>query len=224
MWMDDGVLSLRGDPQQPDGVLWARAAAGDANAFGAIFDRYGDAVYNFVFRRTGSWDVAEDTVSSVFLEAWRQRDTIVLHQGSLRPWLFGVAHNVVRRWWRTNRRTAVALPRIAALTDTSDHLPDIAARVDDERTLRVVLRRLGALPENQREVLLLWAWEQLTYDEIAIVLSVPIGTVRSRLNRARGALTGDDGTRLDPWASTGDARAACSGGAPRTTQGGGSSE
>lgn len=190
-----------------DAQLWALALDGDAEAFGELFERYCDLVYNFAFRRTGSWDAAEETVSSAFLEAWRHRDRIQLHHGSLRPWLLGVANNIVRRWWRTRDRTTRALERLSVVEDTPDHSSRVVAQIDAQRRLLVVLRRVEELPEAQRDVLLLWSWEQLSYDEIAVVLGVPIGTVRSRLSRARAALPYiGEGTAVDQRASDAEAR------------------
>lgn len=189
-----------------DDACWGRARGGDAVAFGELFDRHCDVVYNFSFRRTGSWDLADDIVSTVFLEAWRQRDTVILHEGSLRPWLLGVAHNQLRRWWRTNDRARHALTRLSAVGEIDDHAVKVAERVDDERRLRRVLTLIQGLPDGQRDVLLLSAWEQLSYEEIAVVLSLPVGTVRSRLSRARSALATLDGTEGPEGASPVDAR------------------
>lgn len=198
---------MSSDTNDDDGRLWALARQGDAGAFGELFERHCDLVYNFAFRRTGSWDAAEEAVATAFLEAWRQRDRIDLFQGSMRPWLLGVTNNIVRRGWRTRDRANRAWGRLAVVEHAPDHSPRVVAQIDDHRRLLAVLRRVEELPEAQRDVLLLWAWEQLSYDEIAAVLGVPTGTVRSRLNRARSALSDlDEGTGLHRRASQADVR------------------
>jgi DNA-directed RNA polymerase specialized sigma24 family protein len=75
--------------------LWARSRLGDTDAFGLLFERHARAIYNYCFRRTGDWAVAEDLLSVVFLEAWRRRNKD-LPEGKVLPWLFGIATNVVR--------------------------------------------------------------------------------------------------------------------------------
>ncbi len=179
--------------QPDDTAAWARARDGDADAFGELFERHCDRVYNFAARLTGSWADADDIVSVVFLEAWRQRDRIVLCHGSLRPWLLGTARNVVRRRWRTAARGGRAFALLRSRTARDEEFTDdIDAKLDAQRRLDEVLHQVAALPEVQREVLILSAWEGLTYEEIAVALRLPIGTVRSRLSRARAALDAGD--------------------------------
>jgi RNA polymerase sigma factor (sigma-70 family) len=179
-------------------------AGGDREAFAALFRRHHTYVYNVAFRRTASWAAAEDVAGVVFLELWRQRHRVEPLGGSLRPWLAGVATNQARHVWRSRSRLAGALDRLAVLhgvDGAAGREPDLAdalaARVDDERAMARLLTRLDALPEAHREVITLWAWEQLNYDDIALALDVPVGTVRSRLSRARArlrALDSDSGS------------------------------
>lgn len=193
--------------QVDDNELWRRAQLGDGVAFAALFERYCDLIYNFAYRRTGSWDAADEAVAVVFAEAWRQRDVVRLHELSLRPWLLGVAGNVVRRRWRSLDRSARAIGRLQHSGITEDHADEVAQRVDDERRLARVLDELEGMKEDHREVLLLWAWEELSYDEISLVLEIPVGTVRSRLSRARAALASHEGTATRHRAFGGDASA-----------------
>lgn len=169
-------------------TLWERIREGDSAAFSELFDDYADLIYNVAFRRTGSWEAAEEIVSMVFLEAWRQRATVTDQAGTIRPWLLGVALNLIRRHWRQTDRHRRATLRLAPDPTQGDHAADVSDRLDAEETMRRVLRRLEQLPEDQREVVQLWAWEELSYDEIAVVLDTPVGTVKSRLHRARAAL------------------------------------
>jgi RNA polymerase sigma-70 factor (ECF subfamily) len=174
--------------EPPDSELWARAADGDAVAFGDLYERHATAVYNHCFRRTTSWSLAEDLTSAVFLEAWRRRSGVRLVGDSALPWLLGVATNLVRNQRRTLRRYHAALGRVPPPPDEDDFVDDLADRMDDERAVRELLRLVGQLPRRERDVLALCAWDGLSYAEAAVALSVPVGTVRSRLSRARRRL------------------------------------
>ncbi len=170
---------------------WPLAVAGDHEAFERIFDRHADLVYRFVQRRTGDKSLAAETTSEVFLEAWRQRLKIQLVNGSLRSWLLGVAGNLVRRYWRSAHRRDSAMARFPQLATEPDHAESVCERVDDQRRLIDLRTKLEEMPRKNLDVLLLWAWEELSYEEIAEVLQIAVGTVRSRLSRARSQL-GDD--------------------------------
>jgi len=195
---------------ESDDELLRALAGGGLDAFAALFRRHQRFVYNVAFRRTASWSTAEDVTGVVFLELWRQRERVEPLNGSIRPWLAGVAANQARRVWRRRSRRADALGRLAwagdgaARSHEADPADEVAARIDDERAMAALLDRLDALPEAQREVLTLWAWEQLSYDEIAVALAVPVGTVRSRLSRARASLRTLDGTGDSLRASLGE--------------------
>ncbi|MDP9797631.1 RNA polymerase sigma-70 factor (ECF subfamily) [Catenuloplanes nepalensis] len=162
------------------------ALHGESEAFGEIFQRHADRVYHHCFRRLGSWSAAEDATSLVFLETWRRRTDAIPAAGSLLPWLLGVANNVTRNLHRTARRYDTALYRMsAAPLTTPDHSDDVAGRIDDERRLAPVLRELRTLPRPDQDVIALVLMSGLTYAEAAVALGVPVGTVRSRLSRAR---------------------------------------
>jgi RNA polymerase sigma factor (sigma-70 family) len=166
-----------------DSTLWSRSREGDADAFGLLFERHATSIYNFCFRRVGNWTVAEDLLSVVFLEAWRRRDKD-LPADKVLPWLFGIATNVVRNQWRSERRYAAALKRVP-----KERLADLAdSRIDDERQMKRVLALIDRLPRHEREVFALCGWFDLSYEEAAFALDVPVGTVRSRLSRARARL------------------------------------
>jgi len=170
-----------------DGELWQNARLGDAEAFGSLFERHANAIYNFCFRRIGDWAAAEDLLAIVFLEAWRRRD-VELRAENVLPWLYGIALNVVRNERRSRRRFAAALDRLPppepeGLTAVS---PD--ERLDDERQMKEVQALLAHLPQREQEAFVLCAWCDLSYEEAAAALRIPIGTVRSRLSRARSRL------------------------------------
>ncbi|MEV4287251.1 RNA polymerase sigma factor [Nonomuraea bangladeshensis] len=168
--------------------LWSRAAEGSGEAFGALFDRYARDVYNHCFRRTADWSAAEDLTSVVFLEAWRRRGEVRIHRESALPWLLGVANNVLRNRHRSLRRHRAALERLPARAYEPDPAEDVAGRLDGERRMRAILALVDRLPPADREVLALCVWSELTYEEAAVALGVPVGTVRSRLSRARSRL------------------------------------
>ncbi|MEV0560910.1 sigma factor [Dactylosporangium sp. NPDC050588] len=103
-----------------DRLLWDRARAGDAAAFGDLYTRQARQVYTFCFWRTGDAALAEDLSAAVFLEVWAARGRTELTEASLLPWLLGVAHNLVRNQWRSNRRRRAALARLPPLRDSPD--------------------------------------------------------------------------------------------------------
>lgn len=169
--------------------LWTRAQRGDPQAFGDLFHRHATAVYTHVFRRTASWERAEDAVSVVFLETWRLRSTVTLDdRGTLLPWLLGVANNVVRRQYRTRLRHARLLAKLPRPEDVGDHADLVDQRLEDQQRMRRTLDAMSSLSVGEQEVLALCVWAELTYEQAAVAMSIPVGTVRSRLSRARAKL------------------------------------
>ena len=169
------------------GTLWARSRAGDKRAFGVLFDRHAKTIYNYCFRRIGDWTAAEDLVSLVFLEAWRRRDK-ALEPDRVLPWLYGIATNVLRNRRRSERRFAAALRRMPGPEPEPGFAEKADERLDDERQVRRALELLAQLPRREQDVLVLCAWFELSYEDAAFALEIPIGTVRSRLSRARARL------------------------------------
>jgi RNA polymerase sigma-70 factor (ECF subfamily) len=169
--------------------LRARLRAGDPDAFGVLFDEYAHTVYNLGFRLTANWSAAEEVVSLTFLEAWRLRGSIDPGAESLRPWLLGIAVNVSRNLARASRRHQAALSRLPPPPLVPDFAEELAGRLDDQARLREVGKALGALRRGERDVIALCVWSQLDYATAARALGVPVGTVRSRLSRARRKLS-----------------------------------
>lgn len=176
--MDDSV----------DRDLWSKAQDNDPEAFGEIFARHARPVYNYLFRRCGDWSTAEDLTSIVFLEAWRRRAEVRLVRDSALPFLFGVATNVLRNRRRSERRYRAALVRMPVPSDATDPADDPAARAAAEQDMRSILAVTARLPKREQDVVSLCLWMGLSYEEAAAALDVPVGTVRSRLSRARGRL------------------------------------
>jgi RNA polymerase sigma factor (sigma-70 family) len=168
-----------------DAALWARTGQ-EPTAFAEIFHRHADAVYNHCFRKTASWSTAEDLRSVVFLEAWRRRQEVRLHEESILPWLLAVANNVVRTRARSLRRHRSMLARLPiSLVSTDDPEAEAIARLDDEAQMRRVQSAISGLPPAEQDVLALCVWAELDYAAAAVALGVPVGTVKSRLSRAR---------------------------------------
>lgn len=170
----------------------ARIRAGDRATFAELFDTYARSVYNHAFRLSADWSIADDVVSATFLEAWRLRGRVDPEGGSLRPWLLGIATNTVRNLRRGDRRyrkAAHALARSQREPPSSpDHADEVNGRLDDARRLAAAMGALATLRRPEREVLVLCLWEGLDYAATATALGIPIGTVRSRLSRAREKL------------------------------------
>ncbi|MET7483001.1 sigma-70 family RNA polymerase sigma factor [Streptomyces sp. NPDC005538] len=171
-----------------DTNLRKRIRAGDHDAFGQLFDAYARSVYNHAFRLTGDWAQAEDIVSLTFLDAWRLRGRLDEEGGSLRPWLLGIATNVTRNTRRAARRHAAAVSRLPRDEVERDFADEVAARLDDTAELALVRTASATLRRAEREVLALCVWSGLDYRAAAEALGVPVGTVRSRLSRARAKL------------------------------------
>lgn len=173
----------------PDRQLWAQTRQGDPEAFGELYERHVDAVLNHCFRRTGSWQLAEDLTSSVFLETWRRRHVLELDTGaSMLPWLLGTANNVIRHQMRSLLRHRRALARLPQSLTDPDHSEEAAARIDAEAHMQRVLVAMKRLTLVEQEVIALCVWAGLEYADAAVAMGIPIGTVRSRLARARERL------------------------------------
>ena len=184
------VLAAGGEASAdgPDGLV-EQLRAGSGTAMAEIFRRHGTVIYNYCFRRTGSWSAAEDLTSTVFLEVWRSRRRSVETAGSILPWLYGVATNVCRNYHRAQRRRTQALGRLQ-LADVDEQVvaDEVVDQLEAGRRVERVLRRLATLPQTEQDVFLLVGWEELSYAETAVALGIPVGTVRSRLARVRRTL------------------------------------
>jgi RNA polymerase sigma-70 factor (ECF subfamily) len=176
----------------------ARIRAGDPDTFGSLFDDYARAVYNHAFRLTGDWSAAEDVLSLTFLEAWRLRETVELTGGSLRPWLLGIATNTARNIRRAARRHEAAVCRLPRDEVFPDFAEDLIDRIDDAGQIALLQTALSRLRRAEREVVALCLWSGLDYVAAARALGIPVGTVRSRLSRARKKLRKFAGAEVPP--------------------------
>ncbi|WP_223244303.1 RNA polymerase sigma factor [Streptomyces sp. CBMA156] len=165
-----------------------RLRRGDRDALGELYDEHAQVLYRYALRVTGDWAEAEDVVSTTFLEAWRGREKLHPDGDGLRPWLLGIATNVMRRNARARRRRDVALARIPERGSVPDFADDLVAHLADVDELRAAHRALARLRRRDREVFTLVVWAGLDYASAAEALGAPVGTVRSRLSRARARL------------------------------------
>jgi RNA polymerase sigma-70 factor (ECF subfamily) len=169
-----------------DAELLTRAVT-EPELFGVIFDRHFATIHRYLERRIGR-DGADELAGEVFRIAFEQRGAFrPVHESAL-PWLYGLATNLMLKRWRGERREARAVERLGAASRNGDgpdaHDDRIAATAARAR----LLAALAELPQGDRDVIVLVAWEELTYEEVATALDIPVGTVRSRLNRARTRL------------------------------------
>lgn len=170
---------------EPDRAAIAESLLTPAS-FGLIFDRHFDAIHAYLQRQVGP-DLADELAAQTFLVGFDKRARFDLSRPSALPWLFGIATNLLHRHWRDARRELGAYGRTG--TDPAlDAFEGLEARVDALGRRRELAAALAVLPTEELDTLLLYAWAELTYAEIAESLSLPVGTVRSRLHRARGRI------------------------------------
>jgi RNA polymerase sigma factor (sigma-70 family) len=167
---------------EPDGVLIGRSLRGSPEAFAEVVQRHEVAIHGYLARRAGH-QVAGDLLGEVWVRAFAARRGYDLSYGQARPWLYGIARNVLRAHWRAGHSAG-----LAAAEEAVDPWDDIVDRLDSAARTHLLAAAVGKLPAAEREVLLLVAWEQLTPAEAAAALGVPPGTARSRLHRARATL------------------------------------
>jgi RNA polymerase sigma factor (sigma-70 family) len=189
-----------------DEQLWTRARAGDSAAFAAVFDRHVNAVYSHCLRRAGSWSDADDLTSMTFFTVWRKAGRARFIDGSLRPWLLAVATNLARTQFRARRRYEAMLARLPQEELGADSADEILASLEAEQRAEQLAAAISKLSKADQLVLSLCDLGELTYEQTAAVLGIPIGTVRSRLSRARARLRRAMGP--DPTNSTFGARVA----------------
>jgi RNA polymerase sigma-70 factor (ECF subfamily) len=168
--------------------LRARVRDGDPDAFGELFDSHARAVHGLAYRLTGNRTEAEEIVSLAFLEAWRLRGRVEPDGESLRPWLLGITVNVVRNFTRASRRHQAAMARVPEAGVVPDFADEVASRLDDAARLTAVRAAFGRLRPDEQDVVALCVWSDLDYSGAAAALGIPVGTVRSRLSRARRKL------------------------------------
>jgi RNA polymerase sigma-70 factor (ECF subfamily) len=166
-----------------DAELIGRSLAGDPDAFMAVICRHEVAIGAYLERRAGR-AAAQDLLGEVWVTAFESRKTYDRSFAGARPWLYGVALNRLRRYWRS-RPAEDLMPDVAGLGNGWDPWPTVELRVDAQTVLRAAL---AGLRPKEREVLNLVAGEDLTVADAARVLGMPAGTARRLLHQARMAL------------------------------------
>ena len=164
-----------------------RASLERPAAFAELYDRHAPAVFRYAIGRVGR-ETAEDITSESFLVAFDRRSAFDLAVADARPWLYGIATTLVRKHARLEARAWKGLMAAHASALPADVVSAIGSRIDAERAVRSLARAIRRLNVGDRDVLLLHAWGDLDYQGIADALGIPLGTVRSRLNRVRRLL------------------------------------
>jgi RNA polymerase sigma factor (sigma-70 family) len=176
-----------------DASLIRMAVSGNANAFSGLLRRHGPAIHAYLARRGGR-DAADDLLGEVWLRAYAARGQYDQRWPDARPWLYGIARNVLREHWRrtgpagAGRSAGVGEEQPAYLAAIEDPWADVDDRLDAAARLADLRRALARLAPGDRDVLLLVTWEGLTPAEAAVALGIPPGTARSRLHRARAVM------------------------------------
>lgn len=185
-----------------------RVREGDREAFAKLYKEFAGMVYNHGLRLTGDWSSAEDIMSETFLSAWDNRARMKEDGGTLLPWLLGIATHKADNARRSVRRRQLFLARQPQPALVEDFAPQAAGRIDDVRRLRAVQASLDRLRRHEREVLSLCVWSGLDYRQTAEALGVSVGTVRSRLSRARKKLARLAEENIEPPGARGERRSA----------------
>ncbi len=163
------------------------ASVDDPAAFARVFDRHYDLIAGYLRRRLDA-SLACELAAEVFLQAFAARARYDAARADARPWLFGIVSNLLARHRRAEARRLRAFARAAERPSSEETLDGVDARVDARALSGALAAGLAALAAGERDVLLLYAWAELSYEQIAEALGIPTGTVRSRLHRARGTL------------------------------------
>lgn len=190
--MNSGVGIGQQDGVMSDQVEADRRIVADARRAATVagwFDRHVDTIHRYVARRVGN-EEARELTAETFRIALEQFDRYDPDRGGERAWLYGIATNVLRRYWRTEQRRLRAHLRHAAFStgDSGDSLVRAETRIDAQRHLRHVIDVIEQLDPADRDLLILVAVEGCTSSDAARALEIPAGTVRSRLNRIRARL------------------------------------
>jgi RNA polymerase sigma-70 factor (ECF subfamily) len=169
-------------------AVWARAVEGDAGAFGELFDEHRDRVFGHALRALASRHDAEDATAIVFLELWRHRRRVRVVNGSVIGWLLVTTNNVCRNQARSNRRYRLALSKLSPAGSHPDPSDELGVELDRARSAPGVREVFAQLNARDQDILTLCVLEELTTAEAALALRIPIGTVKSRLSRAKNRM------------------------------------
>ena len=164
-----------------------RRSVGTPAVFAEVYDRHAPAVFRYAIGRVGH-SHADDIMSETFLVAFNRRASFDLSVVDARPWLFGIATTLIRKHARVEALAWKGLVADGAAAVPFDAIAAIGTRIDAEIAVKEIAAALRKMPARDRDALLLYAWSDLDYAGVAEALGIPMGTVRSRLNRARQTL------------------------------------
>lgn len=171
-------------PGETDGEIIGRSVL-QADTFAALFDRHAPHIHRYIARRLGP-DTADDLLSETFTTAFKKRGQYDVERADARPWLYGIATNCILQHRRAEANYLRRRARLAQMReDSGDYSDDVASAVSAQSTRTQLLAALATLAPGDRDVLLLVAWDDLSYQQVAEALGIRLGTVKSRLNRAR---------------------------------------
>ncbi|HEV7977615.1 RNA polymerase sigma factor [Amycolatopsis sp.] len=156
----------------------------DPERFAAVFDRHAPHIQRYLARRLGG-QIADDLVAETFLIAFGKRGRYNPSYPNARPWLYGIATHLVGQHRREEVREYRLRAALGPPVDQACHAEQVAAQVTAQAMNELLAAALASLAQGDRDVLVLIAWEDLSYEEVAAALGIPVGTVRSRLSRAR---------------------------------------
>jgi len=166
-----------------DGDLVRLVAAGNEDAFGALYERCSPSVHRFALHMSGDRHIAEEVTQETFMALIRRPSMFDESRGPLVSWLLGIARNITRRALGASADEA-ALDETADVAGSADVLSDLTRR----ETIDAVRQAVVSLPAAYREVVVLCDLQEMDYRDVAVTLACPVGTVRSRLHRARSIL------------------------------------
>jgi RNA polymerase sigma factor (sigma-70 family) len=179
------IPALATAPAPPSDAAAIASSLDAPSAFAPVFERHHATIHRYLARRLGA-DLADELAAEVFAVAFAKRRRYDGSFESARPWLFGIATRLLKRHARRELRELRAYARTGVDSAIHSHEERVLTEVDSAAAGPALAAALVALPRAERDVLLLYAWADLAYPEIAVALSISPGTVKSRLHRARG--------------------------------------
>jgi RNA polymerase sigma factor (sigma-70 family) len=187
MTIQNRATADRDDVAQDDDATVIGRSRHEPEVFEILFRRHAHDIQRYVVRRIGE-DAADDLVAETFLLAFKQRDRYDMSRTDARPWLYGIVTNLIGRHRRAEIRHYRALARTGVDPVAESFTDRVDAAVSADAVKQRLAAALAALPTAHRDTLLLVAWGDLSYEEVAVALRVSAGTVASRINRARSKL------------------------------------
>jgi len=169
--------------KEQDHILLRQVKNGDMVAFSKLVDRYKERLMNVIFRMLSSQQEAEDIVQETFLRVYQHRDSFDFKH-CFSTWIYTIALNLARNELRKRKRF-----KFFDITDMQGHENEISVEMDLPSNLPQALdKAIGGLPDKYKTAFILRDVQELPYDEVAKIMNIPLGTVKSRVNRARSLL------------------------------------